>query len=87
VDALGDGLEYLDVNSRGRAIVPVVLEFIFAENTFGTLEGCKRKSRLHGDARNNRTNIEGEYRSVHVDLVWVENRRVLERREDGIWEP
>jgi hypothetical protein len=87
VDALGDGLEHLNVNGCGRAIVPVILEFVFAENTFGTLERYKGKSRVRGDARNNRTDIEGEYRCVHVDLVWVEDGWIHRWREDGIWEP
>jgi hypothetical protein len=80
VDALGDGLEHLNVNGRRRAIVPVILEFIFADNTLGTLKKCKGKSRLHSDARNNRADVEGEYRGVHIDIIWVENGRILRRR-------
>ena len=86
VDALGDGLEYLDVNGRSRAVVSVILEFLFADYTLGTLEGCKGKTCLRCDARNNRTDIEGEYRCVHVDRVRVEDVWIFGRREDGIWE-
>jgi hypothetical protein len=85
VDAFGDGLEHLDVDGRGRAIVPVILEFVVADDALRTLEACESEGRLDRDARDNRTDVEGEDRRVHVYCVWVEDRRVLGCGKDGIW--
>jgi len=91
VDAFGDGLEHLDVDGRGRAVVPVVLEFVVVvaidDDALGTFEGREGEGRLGGDARDDRTDVEGEDGRVHVHLVWMEDRRVLERGEDGIGQP
>ena len=93
MDAFGDGLEHLDVEGRGRAVVPVIREFAVVvvaateDSAFGTFEGCEDEGRLGGDARDDRTDVEGEDGHVHVHLVRVEDRRVLERGEDGIGQP
>jgi len=87
VDAFGDGLEHLDVDGRGRAVVPVILEFEFVVacgDALGTFEGREGEGRLGCDARDDRTDVEGEDGWVHVHFVRIEDRRVLERGEDGI---
>ena len=90
MDAFGDGLEHLDVDGRGRAVVPVILEFEFVVaggDALGTFEGREGEGRLGGDARDDRADVEGEDGRVHVHLVRIEDRRVLERGEDGIGQP
>lgn len=84
MDALGDSLEHLDVDGRGRAIVPVVLEFVVVGDALKTFEGRDGEGRLGGDARDDRTDVEGEDGRVHVHFVWIEDRRVLERGKDGV---
>jgi hypothetical protein len=83
----GNGLEHLDVNGGGWAIVPVVLEFIVADDALWTFEACESEGRLEGDARDNGTDVEGEDRCVHVYLVRVEDGGVFGYRKDRIWEP
>ena len=90
VDAFGDGLEHLDVDGRGRAVVPVILEFEFVvagSDALGTFEGREGEGRLGGDARDDRADVEGEDGRVHVHFVRIEDRWVFERGEDGIGQP
>ena len=84
VDAFGDSLEHLDVDGRRRAVVPIILEFVVADDGLGPFEGREGEGRLGGDARDDRTDVEGEDGRVHVHFVWVEDRRVLDWGEDGI---
>ena len=90
MDAFGDGLEHLDVEGRGRAVVSVIREFTVipvvaaVDGAFGTFERCENEGRVGGDARDDRTDVEGEDGRVHVHLVRVQDRWVLERGEDGI---
>ena len=85
MDAFGNSLKHLYVDGRGRAIVPVILEFVVTYDALRTLEACESEGRLDGDARDNRTDVEGEDRRVHVYFVWVEDRGVLGCGKDGIW--
>lgn len=42
---------------------------------------------MDGDARDDRTDVEGEDGGVHVYVVWVEDGRILGSRKDGIGKP
>lgn len=87
MDAFRDGLEHFDVNGRGRAVVPIVLEFVIAGDAPRMLEACEGESHLDGDAWDDRTDVEGEDGRVHVHVVRVEDRGVLNWGKDGTWEP
>jgi hypothetical protein len=87
VNALGDGLEHLDVDSRGRAIVSVVLEFAVIGDALRTFDGRQGEGRMGGDARNDRTYVKGENGRIHIHGVWVEDWGVLGWGKNRIWEP
>ena len=80
-------MEHLDVDGRGRAVVPIVLEFVVPGDALGVFEGREGTGRLDGNARYDRTDIEGEDGRVRVHFVRVEDRGVLGRGEDGIGQP
>ena len=80
-------MEDIDVNGSRRAVVSVILEFVVTSNAFRTLEGCKDKGRLNGDARDNRADVERKYRSIRIDFIRVEDRGIFWRGEDGCRKP
>jgi hypothetical protein len=87
VDAFGNGLEHLDVDGRGRAVVPVVLKFVIADDALRTFEAGEAERRLGGDARDDRVDVKGEDGRVYVHVVRVEDGGILGRGKDGIGQP
>jgi len=87
VDAFGNGLEHLDVDGRGRAVVPVVLKFVIADDALRTFEAGEVERRSGGDARDDRVDVKGEDGRVYVHVVRVEDGGILGRGKDGIGQP
>lgn len=79
MDALGDGLECLDVPRRRAAVVAVVVSDV------ATVEGhARRRRRPPGaDGGDDGLGVKGIDGRVDVDVVGVEQARVVERGEDG----
>ena len=82
VDALGDGLEDLEVDEGGGAVVAVVLVLGVADDAVRALVRGERERRGARDARHDLLRVEGEDGGVDADLVRVQDRRVRERLQD-----
>jgi len=72
VDALGDGLQDLDVDGRDAPVVAVVVVLSTALDPCGPPLRAQLQRRLTRDGRHDAVHVEAQDRRVGVDVVIVE---------------